>query len=327
MAVACLSVMSAAAVFGLGIGPAVADISAQPSATTSVGAGSDSSRLYADVHWTKRGIPKGGGSQPIASSNANWSPPVCWYKSFTPEQFEAEIERRYIEAGQANAGTVYNYYYEIQSQMNEIDYHKGDHGSWWVLEWNPSVEISPGSICPYDTGWLWQGPADPAPPAPVTPEILAQAAYGETRLPMRTVALSPRADNQKVNLATYVKFAEAIPEVSVTASLDGVSATVVAVPYSLHIDAGTPYASPTSCDYTFAQSGGGYTVDSSDAGCNVTYRKATAASSTYELQARITWRVSWTPTAEPQPGGTPLDDGYSTYPQPVRVQEIQAVNR
>lgn len=314
--------------FTLGITAASAGDGKNGGGSTTTTAGSDPAKLYSKVTYTHRGTSTGDGSQPITSSNANWSPPVCWYEGFTPAEFEAELQRRYDDAGNSHQGTVYDYYWQIRSQMEAIHYHQGDPGSWWVLTYNPSFKDDFTAVCPYDDGWLWAGPNDPPPPAPVTPEMLARAAYKETRLPTRKVALSPAAGNQKVNLATYVKFADAIPLVSVTASLAGVSATVVAVPDSLHVDAGTSYASPTSCDYKFAPSGAGYVVDSSDAGCNVTYRKATAAGSTYTFQAQITWRVSWTPTAEPQlAGGTRLDDGYSTSPQAVTVEEIEAVNR
>ena len=162
----------------------------------------------------------------------------------------------------------------------------------------------------------------------ISPAVLAKAAYGQMTLPTKGVTLSPVPQNQKVNLATYVSFRQALTPVSVTAQLDAVVATVVAVPSSLHVDAGTSYAQPASCDYTFADSGGGYTVNSADADCNITYRKATAAGSTYPLRVEITWRVTWTPTATPQPGaGQQLPTGYSDSDQPVTVQEIQAVNR
>jgi enoyl reductase len=246
----------------------------------------------------------------------------------TPTEFEAEIDRRYNEAGARHEGTVYEYYNQVQSQMNQIKYHQGDDGSWWVLAWDEDALNSGNAApCAYTTGWLWQGPADPEPAGVLTPEVLAQAAYGRMKLPTRKVTLKPLAANQKVNIPTYVSFAAALPEVSVTAQLATVAATVLAVPYSLHVAAGTSYADPGACDYTFTPSGTGYAVNSADAACNVTYEKATAPGSTYPLTAQITWRVTWTPTATPQPGGEPMDDGTSRSQQAVTVEEIQTLNR
>jgi enoyl reductase len=295
---------------------------------TTSDAGGDGTTYTVHVSYTHRGTG-GEGSQPMRSSNANFVPPVCWYQSFTPEEFEQEIKRRYYSAGNSHTGTVYDYYNQVQSQMNEIKYHRGDDGSWWVLAWDETQLDAPGShVCPYDTGWLWQGPGDPAPPLVISPEVLALAAYGQMTLPAKGVALNPVAGNQKVNLATYVSFQDAVTPVSVTAQLDAVAATVVAVPYSLHVDAGTSFAEPRSCDYRFTSAGGGYEVDSADEACNVTYRKATASGDTYPLRAEITWRVTWTPTADPRPGaGQGLPGGYSDFDQPVTVQEIQTVNR
>lgn len=297
--------------------------------TTTTNTGGNGDTYYSHVTFTQRGgTGAGDDSQPVTSSNANFAPPVCWYESMTPVEFKAEIDRRYNQAGHDNAGTVYNYYNQVQSDMNQIKYHQGDDGSWWVLAWDEdALNSGRAANCAYSTGWLWQPAANPAPAGALTPEVLAQAAYGRMKLPTRKVTLSPLPQKQKVNLPTYVSFAAAVPEVSVTAQLATVAATVVAVPYSLHVEAGTSYAEPSSCDYTFTASGAGYAVNSAGAACNVTYQKATAAGSTYPLTAQITWHVTWTPTATPQPGGQPMDDGTSQSQQAVTVQEIQAVNR
>lgn len=302
----------------------------KPVATSTTDTGGDGDTYYSHVTFTQRGgTDAEDNSQPVTSSDVNFAPPVCWYESMTPAEFEAEIDRRYNEAGKENAGTVYDYYNQVQSDMNEIKYHQGDDGSWWVLAWDEDALNSGNHApCAYDTGWLWQPAGTPAPEGELTPEILSQAAYGRMKLPTRKVTLSPVAANQKVNLPTYVSFTAAIPEVSVTARLATVAATVVAVPYSLRVEAGTSYAAPASCDYTFTPSGGGYAVNSADAACNVTYQKATAPGSTYPLTAQITWHVTWTPTATPQPGvGEGMPDGTSQSQQAVTVQEIQTVNR
>ncbi|WP_433891428.1 hypothetical protein [Streptomyces sp. CA-111067] len=275
------------------------------------------------------GYTGGPGTQPITSSNANWSPPDCWYEAFTPDEFKSVIMGRYYKAGNDNAGTIYNYYYQVNSDMTAIKYHKGDKGDWWLLVYNPDLPPNTGGSCTLTEGWKWVKQGDPPPAGVITVEMLSQAAYAATKLPVHTVTLSPVAGNQKVNIPTYVSFGDPLPQVFVTAQIPNppIAATVVARPHSLHIDAGTANANPQSCDYLFKQVGDSYTVNSADADCNITYTKATLGGS-YPLKAQITWQVHWTASADPNgPAAGQLDDGYTTATQDVAVQEIQTVNR
>ncbi|MCZ4101521.1 hypothetical protein C8250_020250 [Streptomyces sp. So13.3] len=273
--------------------------------------------------------PEETGSKPITSSDATWTPPPCWYEPFTPEEFDALLLAKYYKAGADHSGTVYDYYYQIRSKMEAIHYHKGDKGSWLVLVRNENLPPGSAAPCSSTTSWQWTGPGTPPPPGPViTAKMLSDVAYGATKLSSRQVTLSPAAGNQKVNLATYVKFDHPINPVWATAQLKALNlaATVVAVPSALHIDAGTSNADPQSCNYSFTPSGATYQVDSSSAACNITYRKATTGGAPYTFKAQITWNVTWTPTATPQPGvGERMNDGYSTSEQAVAVQEIEAV--
>lgn len=299
------------------------------STTSSSTATGDGTSYQVHVDYSHRGTSDGDGSAPAKSSDASFTPPVCWYTSFTPEEFHAELDRRYNAAGKEGAETVSDFYNGVESDLNTIKYHQGDKGSWWVLTWDDSALNEPGASCPYDTGWMWEPPAK-QPKGAITPEVLAQAAYGQMKLPTKGVELSPNPANQKVNLPVYVSFKQADAQVSVTAQVtepngQTVAATVVAQPYSLHVDAGTQYASPESCDYTFSGSGSGASLDTSGAACNITYTKASAG--TYTFTADMTWQVWWTPTADVQPDGTAMPDGLSEFPQPVTVEEIQAVNR
>ncbi|MFI9104716.1 hypothetical protein ACIGXA_29805 [Streptomyces fildesensis] len=276
------------------------------------------------------GSSDGGDAKPIVSSDANWTAPPCWYEPFySPDELEKYLQGMYDDAAKKNAGTVSTYYNFEMSEMSALKYHRGDDGKWWGLVQNR--HLPPGQVgnCTLIQPWLWVGPATPPPPGTViTTKMLSEIAYGATKLPSRKVTLSPAALNQKVNLATYVKFDDPVNPVWVTAQLQAanIAATVVAVPSALHIDAGTSYADPQSCNYTFTKSGATYQVNSSSAACNITYRKATTGGAPYTFKAQITWTVTWTPTATPQPGaGTGLPDGYSTSEQAVAVQEIEAV--
>lgn len=279
---------------------------------------------------TVTGSSDGGDAKPIVSSDANWTAPPCWYEPyFTPDEFKTYLKAKYEDAGKSGADTVYDYYYQVMSDMNAVKYHKGDKGKWWMLVQNDHLPPGSTASCQLSPSWIWVGPADPVPAQAITPEMLSQVAYGATKLPARKVTLSPDATHQKVNLATYAKFNAPINRVYVTASLPNanLAATVVAVPESLRIAAGTQYADPQTCAYTFTKSGNAYQVDTSKSDCNITYRKATNSGS-YPLEAQITWRVTWTASANPDgaPAGT-LPAGYSTSDQNVQVQEVQTVNR
>ncbi|MEU8589101.1 hypothetical protein AB0C59_19170 [Streptomyces sp. NPDC048664] len=287
---------------------------------------SSDGRITSQVSVTSHGA--GGDARPVTSSDVNWTAPPCWYEpAFTPDQFKDYLQNQYETAGKANASTVYNYYNQVQSDMNKIHYHKGDDGKWWMLVDNKYLPPAQVGTCELSPSWAWVDPANPAPAQGVTPEMLSQIAYGATKLPSRTVTLSPAADKQKVNVPTRVAFTDAIEPVWVTAQLASanIAATVVARPDSLRVDAQTQYADPQSCTYKFTTSGGGYQVDSSHSDCNVTYRKS-SGSGTYKLTARITWKVTWNPTAGPNgPNAKPLPDGFSDSDQDVTVKEIQSV--
>lgn len=278
------------------------------------------------------GSKENGGSKSIVSSDATWVAPPCWYEPFySPDELEAHYKAEYDAAAKDGAGTVTNYYNFEMSEKNAVKYHRGDDGKWWGLVQNEFLGSGQVGDCGFSQSFLWVGPATPSPPgATITAKMLSDVAYGATKLPSHEVTLSPAAASQKVNLATYVKFDDPVEPVWVTAQLQAlnIAATVVAVPSALHVDAGTANASPQSCDYPFVQVGAAYQVDSSGAGCNITYRKATTGSGPYTLKAQITWEVTWTPTATPQPGqGEHMNDGYSPSEQDVVVQEIQAVGR
>ncbi|MBO8195251.1 hypothetical protein ITI46_26905 [Streptomyces oryzae] len=112
------------------------------------------------------------------------------------------------------------------------------------------------------------------------------------------------------------------------AGLD-LAATTVAEPHRLRLEAGTKDADPATCTYDLAKSeGGGYAVNTEDAGCNITYRRATAKGTSRTLKAYLTWRVSW--AEGDSPDGTPrhgMPQGESTQEVAVTVKEIQSINR
>jgi len=108
-----------------------------------------------------------------------------------------------------------------------------------------------------------------------------------------------------------------------------IAATTVAVPTQLRVDAGTGYAEPRTCTYDLTGARRLVHVDTRHDACNVTYRKASPAGG-YPLTASIVWKVTWTPSADPDGRRAPtpaMPDGESTATSQVTVRENEAINR
>lgn len=299
---------------------------APPSSGNGSGGNSGSGTIGAHIQLSQSRT--GGSSSPTAkatSANANWKPPVCWYEPmYTPDEYEEFIKSSYKGAREPAASYA--------KERADEDYHKGDKGLWWQVQFRNDSYTDACPVTPAD--WeIWVPPAQPkADPNQLTPKTLSELAYNSAKLPTPPVVLSPAPERLKVNLGTRVKLDGDFGRVWTTASINykGVqmAATTVATPVALHVEAGTPDADPGTCTYDLVKGDKGYTVDSRDAACNVTYRRS-SGTGTYPFKASITWKVTWTASADPdgpaqQPG---LPDGLSTYEQNVTVKEIQAVNR
>ncbi|MGW1216247.1 hypothetical protein ACWD5F_42110 [Streptomyces sp. NPDC002499] len=289
------------------------------------GADSGNGTIGAHIRISQKKTGSSSSTTTATSSNADWKPPVCWYEPmYSPEEYEEFMKTAYKGAQEPAASYA--------KERADEDYHKGDKGLWWQVKFRDDNFTE---ACPVTTdNWeLWVPPAQPRPePNQLTPQILSELAYNSTKLPTPPVELSPRADRLIVNLGTRVKLENDFDRVWTTASIDykGVqmAATTVATPVALKVEAGTADADPQSCTYDLVKAKNGYTVDSTDAGCNITYRRS-SGSETYPFKASITWKVTWTDSADPDgaPQQPALPDGLSTYEQDVAVKEIQAVNR
>ncbi|MET9392578.1 hypothetical protein ABZY20_19655 [Streptomyces sp. NPDC006624] len=301
--------------------------SGQPETDSGAESGSGSIGAHIRLNQSTPPSSRSAATATATSADPDWEPPVCWYEPmYTPEEYEEFIKGAY---GGAPGGSPAEGYAQKREKEK---YHKGDEGLWWQVQFPDETY---DRACPVTTeNWeIWVPPADPQPdPNKVTPEVLSQLALNSTKLPTPPVELRPRADRLLVNLGTRVAFEGDLDRVWTTASLDykGVqlAATTVATPVALKVDAGTADADPRSCTYDLVKGKDGYTADSEDAGCNVTYLRA-SGDGTYPFKASITWQVTWTDSADPdgpprQPG---LPDGLSTFEQDVTVKEAQAVNR
>ncbi|MGP3989465.1 hypothetical protein [Streptomyces sp. 3N207] len=215
------------------------------------------------------------------------------------------------------------------------DMHIGDKGEWYVMRYDTDTTGGTPKECLDQNGFVFIGPDDPAPPnAPVLdPEILAGLAYKKTTLPAPPLTLSPKPGNQVVNLDTHARFSKKLSRVWVTARIQeaglDLAATTVAEPDRLRLEAGARDADPASCTYDLGKgSDGGYAVNTKNADCNITYRRATAKGAPRTLKAYLIWRVSW--AEGDSPDGTPrhgMPQGESVEEVAVTVREIQSINR
>lgn len=270
---------------------------------------------------------------PVAPSGS-WTPPACWYApEYTPEQLKKKKEETW-SAG----STGYQWDQEQRQRYVEGEPYKnfnmkksGD-GSWWGSYVNDS--FPPGwDACNEPYFWVDNGEPPPADvPNTITSEILAGLAYAEIRVPDTDIELSPE-ETQKVNLPTWAWLDESdFHSVSVTARVPllSLSATTTATPVSLHIEPGTTDAElhPASGECPINDDGSigtPYTKGNSDKTppCGLTYLRA-SGDQPYELQATITWEISWTGSGNT---GGDLPDGTFGTTQNITVEEIQSIVR
>ncbi|MFE7072998.1 hypothetical protein ACFU96_23240 [Streptomyces sp. NPDC057620] len=283
---------------------------------------------------SKNGSGKSAG--PVTSSASNWTPPACYYAPrYTPEQLEKYMKPIW-EAG----STGYEWDAERRKKFEggepykDFNKDKAGEGYFWDSYVTEGREGDPGALdCTKDIFWVDTGDAPPPDiPQAITPEMLAQLAYAEIRVPSTKVELAPEGTT-KVNLPTWAWLdAAEFKPVSVTASVPllNVQATTTAEPLSLKIEPGTADATtyPASgvCELNGKQIGEAYAKGkaSETPPCGVKYLRSSGDGS-YQLQATITWRIHWTGTGVA--GEQPLPNGEFGAGQDVIVQEIQSINR
>jgi enoyl reductase len=272
---------------------------------------------------------------PVTSATS-WTPPACYYApKYTPEQLQ-----KYLEPIWESESTGYQWDAEQREKYNAKDEKKGFNkdktgkGYWWDSYVTPGRVGDPGALdCTKDIFWVDEGAPPPADiPQAVTPEMLAQLAYAEIRVPSTKVELAPEGTT-KVNLPTWswLDAAEFKP-VSVTASVEllGITATTTAEPVSVKIDPGTTdavtYPASGVCEFDNGRIGEPYAKGKAEETppCGVKYLRSSGDGS-YQLKATVTWKIYWTGTGVAEPQNLP--DGTFGADQNIVVQEIQAVNR
>ena len=283
---------------------------------------------------SKNGSGDGAGS--VTSSSGNWTPPACYYApKYTPDQLQKYLEPIWnAESTGPQWDAQQRDRYVNGGEAEDFNKAKAGKGYWWDSYVTEGREGDPGALdCDKPIFWVDTGDAPPADvPEAVTPEVLAQLAYAEIRVPSTRVDLAPAATT-KVNLPTWAWLDTAkFRPVSVTASVPllNVSATTTAEPVSLKIEAGTADAVtyPASGVCRISGDAIGEAYEKGRAGetppCGVKYLRSSGDGS-FKLRATITWRIHWTGTGVAT--AQDLPDGSFGADQDVVVQEIQSVNR
>lgn len=196
--------------------------------------------------------------------------------------------------------------------------------------WGAAKGDGPGSwyrkICTSDTGqqtatvvWI--------PPRTVDPKALAEDASDRAPIPLPGMHLSPpEGSEQVVGIETWLWIDPTQwHPVSSSASAGAVTATATAVPESVTWSMGN------GDKVTCPGPGVPYEAAAAAAGqkptCSYTFRRSSARApeGEFQLEATVTWRVTW--SAVGAPGGGALGTVARTAAIPIRVAEIQAVNQ
>lgn len=166
-------------------------------------------------------------------------------------------------------------------------------GGWFM------VLCSPDGKDPLSHGPVWVPAGGGAQPA-LSPEQVAQIARNRLRLPEVTIAASP-AEDQLVNLPTWLWLSGGWEEVSANASVPGVSVTAVARPRSVTWSMGDGGSVTCGGPGTPFVSGRDPRRDSPD--CGYTYRTSSAGkrADAYTVTVTVTWTVTWSGAGQ---GGT-----------------------
>ncbi|MFI8170582.1 hypothetical protein ACIGAN_30105 [Streptomyces sp. NPDC085931] len=274
-----------------------------------------------------------GNSAGALTSATSWTPPPCWYApKYTPEQLQKELEPIW------DAGST-GYEWDAEQRDRYVnghpykDFNKEKSGKGYFWDSFVDEDFPPGwDSCDEQPFWVDQGAPPPAGiENAVTPEILAELAYAEIRVPSTKVTLAPAAAT-KVNLPTWAWLDAAdFKPVSVTASVPviGLTATATAEPVALRLRPGTEdaitYPASGVCAIDDGRIGEPYARGKAHRTppCGVRYLRS-SGDGTYPLQATVTWKITWTGSGG---AGGDLPDGTFGATQDVVVQEIQAVNR
>ncbi|MFE6361842.1 hypothetical protein ACFVP3_17860 [Streptomyces sp. NPDC057806] len=314
--------------------------------------GSDKNGIYAAARITYSGsVAKDGGTGNVTPADVNWTPPPCWYAPYLGAKDFKEKMSKDIE-GQLNAPGMGGH---AGAALSELQRHYEDEYGWtdtpgykdynvendgkgmfWAAVENPDEpDLLKRSSCNDLPFWVENGEAPPPQyEQAITPQILAALAYQHMELPDTEVTLAPEAVT-KVNLPTWAWLDKAVfDEVQATAAINApgvnLQATTTAKPVALKLQPGTEDAEtyPASGECVINADGSigePYAKGKADETppCGLKYLRS-SGDGTFDLQATITWEITWTGTGG---AGGDLPNGTFGNDQAITVQEIQSINR
>jgi enoyl reductase len=275
------------------------------------------------------------------TSATSWTPPACYYAPvYTPTEMEA-----YQEDFLSDFHTPPWPPEDVQAVRDSVEerfgpdgefpnYNKAkeDEGLFWMVVRNEDYPFEERYACDYRIFWVDFGDPPPEDPGVVDTDGLAELAWEHTRVPETEGSLNPDAE-QTVNLPTWVWLDEAAFEpVTVRAELPdyGIWAETTATPTTLALAPGTEDAEvhpEGGCQVNADGSiGEPYTEGRADEvpPCGLTYLRATPDAESYELEATLTWEVTWT---DYQGDSGTLPDGVFTTTVDLTVDEVQTIVR
>lgn len=208
------------------------------------------------------------------------------------------------------------------ASMSPADAHVGEAGSWMLKRCSgPAMDVMGRAPMPTVGEVVWVSKA-----APLTPSVLAQAAYKQLKPPTPTLVLSPpNTRPELVGMPLWLSIPSATwAPVTASASAGGVSVTATATPVSMKWSMGdggsvtchgpgTPYPSDPSVHPPLLSPTCGYTYG----------RPSTEPQArSFPVTATVEWQVTWSGSGNS--GGT-LPNLRTSSGTKVQVAEVQAL--
>lgn len=246
----------------------------------------------------------GASGTPEGSSAVTASAPVCTWTAFSPEQQQ-------IYNTNANSGELLQV--TDQSNLPPAGVFPPPPGVWGMVSCPP--------LPPYLT-WV---PTGGAPPSEPSPSQVARSALARLHLGAPQVGMAPPPGKLVVNLQTYLWVDPSMwRSMSASASVGGVSATVVATPSRVVWTMGD--GDTVTCNGPGVPYDAGAGPSASNCAYTYTTPSGNATDGRYVVTAKVYWHVTWTSAGVA--GGGDLGDvpGEQTSTS-VEVDVIRAVNR
>lgn len=272
-----------------------------------------------------------------ALTTSTWTPPACYYAPLrTPVEMEtywAEMMQRFSTPPwpPEDAQAMRDAHASFLEEFPDYNLDEEGNGAFWGVVRNDSYPIEERLACEPRTFWVDFSDPPPVEELAIQTDGLAELAWEQTRVPDTEVSLNPEG-TQKVNLPTWVWLDSVQFEpVTVRAELDGygIWAETTATPTELHLQPGSDartFPASGRCALAGGSVGQPWSPGRSgeDPPCGVQYHRATHNTGPHQLQATLTWDVTWTDHAG---NGGDLPEGSVATTVDITVEEVQTIVR